>query len=223
MEKAIELRRQLAQDLGSKDALQAELTEVEAAAAKELEWKTAELAEIQADLAAVAEIDTEMQATPELRLPKNQAALQGCDQGLAGQWQEGRGQVAGLAPLDKDLERLSQSAPSELAFLVGALEQPLPRCPRGPTSQASWTSWIAARLLSTVGPPTSWLVGGAARACAWLPSAPPAAAAPGPWWSGGLVLVLVGWSFFALQSRLRLTLAVGGLPRCDRCEERPTP
>lgn len=217
LEKAIELRRQLAQDLGSKDALQAELTEVEAtAAAKELEWKTAELAEIQADLAAVAEIDTEMQATPELRLPKNQAALRDAAtgaRGLAGQWQEAEARVAGLAPLDKDLERLSQqSAPSELAFLVGALEQPLPPLPprsdlpgrldlldRRKVALYRWTSDLLA------------VVGGAAGVFLVAFGATRSGGAAIPVVVGGLVLlVLVGLGFFALQSRLRLALAVGG-------------
>ncbi|MFZ0168326.1 MAG: AAA family ATPase [Candidatus Dormiibacterota bacterium] len=217
LEKAIELRRQLAQDLGSKDSLQAELTEVEAtAAAKVLEWKTAELAEIQADVAAVAEIDTELQATPELRLPKNQAALRDAAtgaRGLAGQWQEAEARVAGLAPLDKDLERLSQqSAPSELAFLVGALEQPLPPLPprsdlpgrldlldRRKVALYRWTSDLLA------------VVGGAAGVFLVAFGATRSGGASIPVVIGGLVLlVLVGLGFFALQSRLRLALAVGG-------------
>jgi DNA repair exonuclease SbcCD ATPase subunit len=217
LEKAIELRRQLAQALGSKDALQAELTEVEAsAAAKELEWKTAELAEISADLAAVAEIDTELQATPDLRLPKNQAELRDAAtgaRGLAGQWQEAEARVSALAPLDKDLERLSQqSAPSELAFLVGALEQPLPPLPprsdlpgrldlldRRKVALYRWTSDLLA------------VVGGAAGVFLVAFGVTRSGGASIPLVVGGLVLlVLVGGGFFALQRRLRLALAVGG-------------
>jgi hypothetical protein len=217
LEKAIELRRQLAQDLGSKDALQAELTEVEATtSAKELEWKTAELAEIQADLAAVAEIDKELQATPDLRLPKDPATLRDAAtgaRGLAGQWQEAEAKVAALAPLDKDLERLSQqSAPSELAFLVGALEQPLPPLPsrsdlparldlldRRKVALYRWTSDLLA------------VLGGAAGVFLVAFGVTRSGGASIPLVVGGLVLlVLVGLSFFALQSRLRLALAVGG-------------
>jgi hypothetical protein len=217
LEKAVELRRQLAHDLGSKDALQAELTEVEAtAAAKELEWKSAELAEIQADLSAVAEIDKELQATPELRLPKDPATLRDAAtgaRGLAGQWQEAEAKVAALAPLDKDLERLSQqSAPSELAFLVGALEQPLPPLPsrsdlpgrldlldRGKVARYRWASDLLA------------VLGGAAGVFLVAFGVTRSGGASIPLVVGGLVLlVLVGLGFFALQSRLRLALAVGG-------------
>jgi DNA repair exonuclease SbcCD ATPase subunit len=217
LERAIELRRQLADDLGSKDALQAELTEVEStAAAKELEWKTAELTEIQADLTALAEIDKELQATPELRLPKDPATLRDAAtgaRGLAGQWQEAEAKVAAMAPLDTDLERLSQqSAPSELAFLVGALEQPLPPLPspsdlpgrldlldRRRVALYRWTSDVLAVLGGTAG---VFLVAfGVTRS----------GGASIPLVVGGLVLlVLVGLGFFALQSRLRLALAVGG-------------
>jgi hypothetical protein len=217
LEKAIELRRQLAQDLGSKDALQAELTEVEATtAAKELEWKTAELAEIQADLAAVAEIDKELQATPELRLPKDPATLRASAtgvRGLAEQWQEAEAKVAALAPVDKDLERLSQqSAPSELAFLVGALEQPLPPLParsdlpgrldlldRRKVALYRWSSDLLA------------VLGGAAGVFLVAFGVSRSGGASIPLVVAGLVLlVLIGVGFFALQGRLRLALAVGG-------------
>ncbi|MFZ0996216.1 MAG: AAA family ATPase [Candidatus Dormiibacterota bacterium] len=217
LEKAIELRRQLADDLGSKDALESELTLVEATAvAKELEWKTAALAEIQADLAAVAEIDKELQATPELRLPKDPATLRDAAtgaRGLAGQWQEAEAKVAAMAPIDKDLERLSQqSAPSELAFLVGALEQPLPPLPsrsdlpgrldlldRRKVALYRWTSDLLA------------VIGGAAGVFLVAFGVIRSGGASLPLVVGGLLLlVLVGLGFFALQSRLRLALAVGG-------------
>jgi hypothetical protein len=214
--KAVELRRQLAHDLGNKDALQAELTEVEAtAAAKELEWKRAESAEIQADLTALAEIDKELEATPELRLPKDPASLRDAAtgaRGLAGQWQEAEVKLAAFAPVDKDLERLSQqSAPSELAFLVGALEQPLPPLPSQSDlpgrldlldrRKVAFYRW-ASDLLAVIGGAAGvFLVAfGATRSSASIPLV-----------IGGLVLlVLVGFGFFALQSRLRLALAVGG-------------
>jgi AAA domain len=217
LEKAIELRRQLAQDLGSKDALQAELAEVVAtSSAKELEWKTAELAEIQADLAALAEIDTELRVTPDLRLPKDPTTLRDAAtgaRGLAGQWQEAEARVAALGSLDKDLERLSkQSAPSELAFLVGALEQPLPPLPsrsdlpgrldlldRRRVAFYRWASDLLA------------VIGGAAGVFLVAFGVTRSGGASIPLVVGGLVLlVLVGLGFFALQSRLRLALAVGG-------------
>ncbi|MGA8427055.1 MAG: hypothetical protein WB801_05665, partial [Candidatus Dormiibacterota bacterium] len=217
LEKAIELRRQLAQDLGSKDALQAELTEVEAtASAKERQWKAAELAEIQADLAALAEIDTELQATPALRLPKDPATLRDAAtgaRGLAGQLREAEARVAALASVDKDLERLSQqSAPSELAFLVGALEQPLPPLPtrsdlpgrldlldRRKVALYRWTSDLLA------------VLGGVAGVFLVAFGVTRSGGASIPLVVGGLVLlVLVGLGFFALQGRLQLALAVGG-------------
>ena len=142
-------------------------------------------------------------ATPELRLPKNQAALRDAAtgaRGLAGQWQEAEARVAGLAPLDKDLERLSQqSAPSELAFLVGALEQPLPPLPprsdlpgrldlldRRKVALYRWTSDLLA------------VVGGAAGVFLVAFGATRSGGAAIPVVVGGLVLlVLVGLGFFA--------------------------
>ena len=172
--------------------------------------------EIQADLAAVAEIDKQLQATPELRLPKDPATLRDAAtgaRGLAGQWQEAEAKVAALAPLDKDLERLSQqSAPSELAFLVGALEQSLPPIPSRSDLREGWTCWIAARLLFIVGPPICWLCSAGPPGCPLVAfGVTRNGGASIPLVVGGLVLlVLVGLGFFALQSRLRLTLAVGG-------------
>src|SRR5487761_29390 len=131
---ALEIRRQLGTDLAQQEALRSELAEVEAATAtQELAWKVAELAEIQQDLSAIGEIDKALEATPELRLPKDPTALREAAtgaRGLARQWQEAEAKAAALAPQDPELERLTQqSAPSELAFLVGALEQPLPPLP----------------------------------------------------------------------------------------------
>jgi uncharacterized protein YhaN len=213
----LDLHRQLAEDLAEQKTLRSELAEVEAATrAQELAWKTAELAEIQQDLGAVAEIDQALEATPELRLPKDPATIRDAAtgaRGLAQQWQEAEAEVAALPLLDQELGRLSQqSAPSELAFLVGALEQPLPELP--PRSELPgrldlldhrriarqrWSSDLLA------------LVGGVAGVVLVAFGLLHGGSSGIPIAAGGLVLLVVtATAFYSLQRRLRLLLAVGG-------------
>jgi hypothetical protein len=219
--RARELRQQLALDLAEQDGLQAELSQIEATtSAAESAWKTAELAGLEQDLAAVAEIDKALAATPEPKLPKDPALLRDAATGARGlvqQLQEAEAKVQQLAPQHGELERLSaQSAPSELAFLIGALEQTLPPLPprsdipgradlldRRRVAFYRWTSdlvalvgGIAGVLLVAMGlglSPIRGLPSGIAMVVAGL-----------------VVLVLAATGFLALQSRLRLLLAVGG-------------
>lgn len=215
---ALEIRRQLGTDLADQETLRAELALAEAeTSAQELAWKTAELAEIRQDLSAIAEIDKELEATPELRIPKDPATLRDAAtgaRGLARQWQEADAKVAALASEDPELERLTQqSAPSELAFLVSALEQPLPPLP--PTSdrpgrldlldrrRVAFYRWSADLLALVGGVAGASLVGLGIRLIGNQVAIPIVV--------GGLVLViLTATGFLALQRRLRLALAVGG-------------
>ena len=214
---ALELHRQLAEDLASQEKLRRELSLVEVATrTSEMAWKAAELAEIQQDLSAVADIDQQLEATPELRLPKDPATLREAAtgvRGLAQQWQAAEAKLAEMAPLDQELERVSQqSAQSELAFLVGALEQPLPPLP--PASdlpgrldlldrrRIALQRWFSDILAVAGGAAGVFLIvfgllhGGSARILLV---------------AGGLVvLVVTATVFYGLQRRLRLLLAVGG-------------
>jgi len=215
--RALELHRQLGDDLASQETLNGELNLVEVdLRSSELSWKTAELAEIQQDLSAVAEIDQQLDAVPEKRLPKDPATLREAAtgaRGLAQQWQDAEKKLAEMPPLRPDLERLSQqSAPSELAFLVSALEQPLPPLP--PQSDdpgrfdlldhrriavLRWSSDLLA------------LVGGVAGAVLVAFGLLHGSSAGILIAAGGLVLlVMAATAFYALQRRLRLLLAVGG-------------
>ncbi|MGC1910023.1 MAG: ATP-binding protein, partial [Candidatus Dormiibacterota bacterium] len=214
---ALHLRRQLTADLASQETLREELSLVEVnARTHEVAWKTAELAEIQQDISAVGELDLQLEQTPDLRLPKDPATLRDAAtgaRGLAQQWQEADTQLKALTPLGQELERVSQqSAQSELAFLVGALEQPMPPLP--PVSDLPgrldlldhrriafrrWFSDIVA------------LVGGAAGAFLVVFGLLRGGSVGIPIAAGGLVvLVVTATVFYGLQRRVRLLLAVGG-------------
>ncbi|HVB14720.1 MAG TPA: AAA family ATPase [Candidatus Dormibacteraeota bacterium] len=215
--RALEVRQQLAEDLATQAALRSELLVVEVTTkSSEVAWKTAELAEIQQDISAVVDIEQQLAAVPEKRLPKDPATLREAAtgaRGLAQQWQDAEAKLAAIPPVDQDLERLSQkSAQSELAFLVGALEQPLPPLPppsdlpgrldlldHRRIARLRWSSDVLALLGGAAG---AFLVvfgllnGGSARILIA---------------AGGLVvLVVTATAFFGLQRRLRLLLAVGG-------------
>jgi len=215
--RALERRRQLTEDLADQERLRAELGLAEVSTrTNEVAWKTAELAELQQDLEKVTEIDRQLQATPELRLPKDPPTLRDAATGaraLAQQWQEAQAKLESLAPIGPELERISrQSAPSELAFLVGALEQPLPALPPASDlpgrlalldhrriSFQRWSSDILA------------LAGGAAGVFLVLFGLLHGGSVGIPIAAGGLVVLVVTVTvFFGLQRRLRLLLAVGG-------------
>ncbi|MGB9482552.1 MAG: hypothetical protein WCB86_01475, partial [Candidatus Dormiibacterota bacterium] len=214
---ALHLRRQLTADLASQETLREELSLVEVnARTHEVAWKTAELAEIQQDISAVGELDLQLEQTPDLRLPKDPATLRDAAtgaRGLAQQWQEADTQLKALTPLGQELERVSQqSAQSELAFLVGALEQPMPPLP--PVSdlpgrldlldhrRIAFRRWFS---------DTVALVGGAAGAFLVVFGLLRGGSVAIPIAAGGLVaLVVTATVFFGLQRRVRLLLAVGG-------------
>ncbi|MGA9919810.1 MAG: AAA family ATPase [Candidatus Dormiibacterota bacterium] len=214
---ALELRRQLTEDLANQETLREELSLVEVnTKTHEVAWKTAELAEIQQDISAVGEIDQQLEKTPDLRLPKDPATLREAAtgaRGLAQQWQEADAQLKALAPLGQELERVSQqSAQSELAFLVGALEQPMPPLP--PVSdlpgrldlldhrRIAFRRWFS---------DTVALVGGAAGAVLVVFGLLRGGSVGIPIAAGGLVvLVVTATVFYGLQRRVRLLLAVGG-------------
>ncbi|MGH7642654.1 MAG: ATP-binding protein [Candidatus Dormibacteria bacterium] len=215
--RAIDLRHQLTEDLASQEALREELTLVEVSTrAHEVAWKTAELAEIQQDLTAVADLDQQLKATPEMRLPKDPATLRDAAtgvRGLAQQWQESQAKLEEIAPLDQDLARLSQkSAQGELAFLVGALEQPMPPLP--PASdipgrldlldhrRIAFQRWFS---------DTVALVGGAAGVFLIAFGLVRGGSDGILIAAGGLVLLVVTATvFYGMQRRLRLLLAIGG-------------
>ena len=215
--RARDLRRQLTEDLGNQETLREELGVVEVnTKTHEAAWKTAELAEIQQDISAVGDIDQQLQKTPDLRLPKDSAALREAAtgaRGLAQQWLEADAALKELAPLGQELEQVSQqSAQSELAFLAGALEQPMPPLP--PASELPgrldlldhrriafrrWFSDVVA------------LVGGAAGAFLVVYGLLRGGSVGIPIAAGGLVVLVVTVTvFYGLQRRLRLLLAVGG-------------
>ncbi|MGC1193572.1 MAG: AAA family ATPase, partial [Candidatus Dormiibacterota bacterium] len=214
---ALELRRQLTEDLANQETLREELSLVEVnTKTHEVAWKTAELAEIQQDISAVGEIDQQLEKTPDLRLPKDPATLREAAtgaRGLAQQWQEADAQLKALAPLGQELERVSQqSAQSELAFLVGALEQPMPPLP--PVSdlpgrldlldhrRIAFRRWFS---------DTVALVGGAAGAVLVVFGLLRGGSVGIPIAAGGLVvLVVTATVFYGLHRRVRLLLAVGG-------------
>jgi uncharacterized protein YhaN len=215
--RVLDVRRQLAEDLASQETLRSELTLVEVnTRSSEVAWKTAELAEIQQDLSAVAKIDRELAATPELRAPKDPATIRDAAtgaRGLAQQWQEAQAKLAELAPLGPELERISpKTAHSELAFLAGALEQPLPPLPAASDlpgrldllnrRRIGFLRWSSAALA---------IVGGAAGAILVVFGPLHGGSVAIPIVGGGLVvLVLTGTAVFGLRRRLRLLLAVGG-------------
>jgi DNA repair exonuclease SbcCD ATPase subunit len=217
LDQALEVHRQLAMDLASQETLRSELSTVEVTTrTREVAWKTAELAEIQQDLSAVAAIDQELAATPEQRLPKDPAAIRDAATGarrLAQQWQEAEVKLAELEPLGPELERVSrQSAQSELAFLVGALEQPLPPLP--PASdlpgrldlldhrRIAFIRWFSDTLA---------VVGGVAGASLIVFGLLHGGAVGIPIAAGGLaVLVVTATAFYGMQRRMRFLLAVGG-------------
>ncbi len=217
LDHSLEVRRQLAEDLGSRETLQWEQDQAELQTrSAEVAWKSAELTEIQQDLGAVADIDQQLAASPEPRVPKDPATLRDAATGarnLAKEWQEAEAKLAELTPPEPGLERLSRdSHPTELAFLVGALEQPLPPLPpesdipdrlalldRRRISSVRWSSDVLALLGGVAG---VFLIvfgivdGGLARILLV---------------AGGLVLlVITGTLFWGLQRRLRRLLAVGG-------------
>jgi hypothetical protein len=217
LSKALEVRRQLAEDLASQEQLRSELALVEVAArTSEAAWKTVEMAEIQKDLSAIVDIDEQLEAVPEAHPPKDPTTLREAATGagpLSLQWGDARAKLEALAPLDTDLERVSrESAQSELTFLVGALEQPLPPLP--PRSEMPGRldlldlRRIALRRWSS---DTIALVGGVAGVVLVVFGLLHAGSTGIPIAAGGLVLLVVtGTIFYALQRRLRLLLAVGG-------------
>jgi ABC-type cobalamin/Fe3+-siderophores transport system ATPase subunit len=217
LSKALDLRRQLAEDLATQEGLRDELSQVEVTArSSEAAWKTAEMAEIQQDLTAVAEIDEQLASLPDVHLPKEAATLREAATGARGlslQWKDAQAKLEALPPLDPELERVSrQSVQSELTFLIGAVEQPLPDLP--PRSEVPGRldlldlrrigvrRWISDTIAVVGG------VGGVVLVAFGLirggANGIPIAAA------GLVVLVLTATVFYALQRRLRLLLAVGG-------------
>jgi DNA repair exonuclease SbcCD ATPase subunit len=215
---ALAAHSQLSEELAAQERLRSALGEAEPATrSAELAWKTAELAELNQDLAAIAELAKELEATPELKLPKDPAALREAAtgaRGLAQQWQEADAMAKELGPPGEELERLSQkSAPSELAFLIGALEQPLPELPGrselpGRLDLLDHRRIAANRWLADI----MALVGGIAGVLL--------VAGGIVLWTGGLriglvmaglvLLVLAATGSLTIQRRLRLLLAVGG-------------
>jgi DNA repair exonuclease SbcCD ATPase subunit len=223
---AVAAHSQLSDELATQARLRSELAEAEQSSqSAEVAWKTAELAELNQDLAAVAELSKELEATPELKLPKEPTVLRDAAtgaRGLAQQWQEADAKAKEPGPPGEELERLSQkSAPSELAFLIAALEQPLPELP-GPAELPSRLELLDRRRVAT----HRWfadvlaLVGGIAGV---LLVAGGIVLSTGGLRIGlvvaGLVLlVLTATGFLALQRRLRLLLAVGGFSSVSEME-----
>ena len=217
LSKALEVRRQLAEDLASQEAMRSELSAVEVTArTSEAAWKSAELAEIQQDLSAILEIDRQLETVPEAHLPKDAATLREAATGaraLLLQWRDAQDKLDALAPLDQELERVCrQSAPSELTFLASALEQPLPPLP--PRSETPGRldlldlRRIAVRRWVS---DTIALVGGVASVVLIAFGVLHGGAIGIPIAAGGLVLLIVtATAFYGLQRRLRLLLAVGG-------------
>ncbi|HEY6538499.1 MAG TPA: AAA family ATPase [Candidatus Dormibacteraeota bacterium] len=215
--RALELHRQLAEDLGNQDALRAELGLVEIATrSREVEWKTAELAAIQQDLTAVAAIDKEIAAAPELRQPRDPIVLRDAAtgaRGLARQWQEAEAKVAEIAKVAPDLEQICrQSAQSELAFLATALEQPVPSLPQPAEDPARLELLDHRRIaLTRLSADVVALGGGVVGVFMIVFAILHGGGLEVPMAAGGLaLLVVVATAFFFLQRRLSLLLAVGG-------------
>ncbi len=217
-EQAVRAHSEFAEELARVEQLRSERGRLEQAAAQaEANWKGAQVAELEQDQEAISGLDREIEAIPTPKLPKDPAMLRDVATGvrpLAKQWQEAEAKAHEAGSGDAELQGLAgKTQPGELAFLIRALEEPLPELPdrsdapgrldlldRRRIALHRWTADVLA------------LVGGIAGILLILRGVTlPSGQSGIGYVAGGLVALVITATFFlTMQRRIKLLLAAGG-------------